>query len=204
MAAHLAGCRSRQVSGRAGSSDSGARSRLWSCWSPVAGCRVPGAHADVCDLAVGRVVWLGSGCRHGEGPGRQASSGMTPAASARAVAASGPGPSCREPGTVDRSCEGEPAAAQRGEPGRIGELRGDQPADLGSQHIGQRQGQTGKGPIEVAEQPIPGRRAQRDPTGPRRRPGSELTKPPATGRGSVVPVPPTAARSSPAGRSHRS
>ena len=37
---------------------------------------MPGAHADVCDLA-GRVVWLRSGCRDGEGPGRQASSGIT-------------------------------------------------------------------------------------------------------------------------------
>lgn len=30
---------------------------------------VPGAHADVCDLARGWVIWRGSGCPRGEGPG---------------------------------------------------------------------------------------------------------------------------------------
>src|SRR6185312_8481888 len=71
----------------------------WCCW------RVPSAHADLCDLTkVGHLASFGLLC--GEGPGRQARSGVTLlGVSAIAQSASGPGPSCLQHGTTDRCCE---------------------------------------------------------------------------------------------------
>ena len=65
-------------------------------------------------------------------------------------------------------------AAQRGEPSRVGELGGDQPPDLGAEHVGQREGQPGEAPVQLAQQLVLRRGAQRHPAGPVGRPGRQL------------------------------
>ncbi len=68
----------------------------------------------------------------------------------------------------------EPIRAQRGQSGGVSELGRDQPADLGPEHVGQRQGQPREAAVELSEQLVLGRGADLDPAGSVRRPGSQL------------------------------
>jgi hypothetical protein len=68
----------------------------------------------------------------------------------------------------------QPAGAERGQPCRVGELGGDQPTDLGAQHVGKRHRQAGKGAVELAEQLVFRCGADRDPSGPVCRPGGQF------------------------------
>ena len=52
--------------------------------------------------------------------------------------------------TPARAEPDEPGAAQGGESGWVGELGRDQPTHLGGQHVRQRQGQAGEGPIQLS------------------------------------------------------
>jgi hypothetical protein len=68
----------------------------------------------------------------------------------------------------------EPGHAERGQPGGIGELRGDQPADPGAEHVRQRERQPREAPVKLAQQLILHRRPGPDPPRAVSCPGSQL------------------------------
>ena len=119
-----------------------------------------------------------------------------------------PAPAGRRPvdGSADHGSRrtGRTGGAQGREPGRVGELGRDQPADLGGQHVRQRQGQTGEGPVQLPEQLV----LRRRPAVTRRvRCAAHAVSSPEhqlTGQRPAGLARPAAARSSPAGRPRRS
>jgi len=70
----------------------------------------------------------------------------------------------------------QPGRAERGQPGRVGEVFCEHPTSLGPQHIRQHQGQAREGPIQLPQQLVLRRRASRDPAGPVRGSGRQFTQ----------------------------